>query len=116
MLRLRLTEKERGQLAEQVREAGYKDQSEYLRKKIFAPGDATVHNPKKLFRALDKTGGELKRIGNNINQIAKYINYLEKNNMVEGRVIDEYNRHFGEFLQVEDKYVKAIRAYLRTMR
>ena len=32
MLRLRLTENERVKLAEQVREAGYKDQSEYLRR------------------------------------------------------------------------------------
>ncbi|GAB3834638.1 plasmid mobilization protein [Pontibacter rugosus] len=116
MVKLILTKKEREQLAEQVREAGYKDQTEYLRKKVFASGDTPVHNPKKLFRALDKTGGELNRIGNNINQVAKYIHYLEKNNMVEARVISEYNRYFQEFLQVEVEYVKAIRAYLRTMR
>lgn len=116
VVKLRLTEKERGQLAEQVREAGYKDQTEYVRKKVFASGDTPTHNPKQLFRALDKTGGELKRIGNNINQVARYVHYLEKHNMVEGKVIALYNQHFQEFLQVEKEYVKAIRAYLRTVR
>ncbi|MFD3002668.1 plasmid mobilization relaxosome protein MobC [Pontibacter toksunensis] len=116
VVKLRFTEKERVQLEEQVREAGYNDRSEYLRRKIFASADVPVHNPKQLFRALDKTGGELKRIGTNINQIARYINYLEKNNMVEGKVIAQYNQHFQEFLQVEEEYVKAIRTYLRTLR
>jgi hypothetical protein len=31
-------------------------------------------------------------------------------------VISEYNRHFQEMIRVEDAYVKAIRAYLRTTR
>lgn len=116
MLRLRLTEKEREQLVGQAREAGYKDQSEYMRKKLFASGYGTVHNPKKLFRAIDKTGGELKRIGNNINQITKYVHYLEKSGMAETKAIAEFNQHFQEMIQVEDAYVKAIRAYLRTAR
>jgi len=116
MLRLRLTEKERVKLEEQASEAGYNDQSVYLRKKLFSAGEATVHNPKKLFQAIDKTGGELKRIGSNINQVAKYVHYLEKNNMVEPKVIGEFNRHFREFLEVEEAYVKAIRSFLRITR
>ena len=113
---IRLTDEERTLLEQRTAAAGYNDLSEYMRVRLLSEDNAPIHNPKQLFRALDKTGGELKRIGNNINQIAKYINYLEKNNMVEGRVIAEFNQHFQELLQVEKEYVKAIRAYLRTVR
>ncbi len=113
---MRLTEDERGTLERRAEAAGYKDLSEYMRVRLLSEDNAPTHNPKQLFRALDKTGGELKRIGNNINQVARYVHYLEKNNMVEGKVIALYNQHFQEFLQVEKEYVKAIRAYLRTVR
>jgi hypothetical protein len=113
---MRLTEDERTSLEKRATDAGYKDLSEYMRVRLLSEDSAPVHNPKQLFRALDKTGGELKRIGNNINQVARYVHYLEQNNMVEGKVIAQYNQHFQEFLQVEKEYVKAIRAYLRTVR
>ncbi|WP_345158600.1 plasmid mobilization protein [Pontibacter saemangeumensis] len=113
---MRLTEDERTALEQRAAAAGYKDLSEYMRVRLLSEDTAPVHNPKQLFRALDKTGGDLKRIGTNINQITRYVHYLEKNNMVEGRVLAQYNQHFREFLQVEKEYVKAIRAYLRTVR
>jgi len=116
MLRLRLTEKERQDLAGLASEAGYKDVSAYARKRLLTPGEAPAHNPKDLFHAIDKTGTDLKKIGTNINQFTRYVNYLEKNNMVEPKAIGEFNRHFREFLDVEQTYVKAIRAYLRSTR
>lgn len=116
MYKLRLTEKERGDLEQQAREAGFKDVSVYVRKKLFSADNAPAYNPKALFKAIDKTGVALKKIGANINQIARYVHYLEQHNMVEGKVIAEYNQHFEELLKVEDKYVKAIRAFLRVTR
>ncbi|PRY13745.1 mobilization protein MobC [Pontibacter ummariensis] len=116
VLQVRLTKQEHNDLKKQTAEQGYKDVSIYVRRKLFSADDAPAFNPKPLFRAIDKTGTELKRIGNNINQIARYAHYLEKNNMVEGKVIAEYNQHFEEFLKVEDAYVKAIRAFLRVTR
>ena len=114
--KLRLTDKERADLEQQASEAGFKDVSVYVRKKLFSAGNAPAYNPKALFKAIDKTGVALKKIGTNINQIARYVHYLEQHNMVEGKVMAEYNQHFEELLKVEDKYVKAIRAFLRVTR
>ncbi|MHA6250055.1 plasmid mobilization protein [Pontibacter sp. CAU 1760] len=113
---IRLTEDERTNLEQWAANAGYKDLSEYMRARLLSENNAPLYNPKKLFRAIDQTGGALKKVGTNINQIAKYVHYLEKNNMVAGEVIAEYNQHFQKFLQVEEEYVKAIRSYLRTVR
>lgn len=114
--KVRLTEGERKELDRLASEAGYSDVSVYARKRLMTSGDGVSFNPKPLFKAIDDTGTELKRIGNNINQLARYVHYLEKNNMVEGKVLAEYNRHFEEYLKVEDAYVKAIRAFLRVTR
>ena len=113
---IRLTDEERARLEQRAAEAGYKDLSEYIRVRLLSDDSAPAYNPKKLFRAMDKMGGALKKIGTNINQVARYVHYLEKNSMVEPKVLAEHNQHFREFLQVEEAYVKAIRAYLRTVR
>lgn len=113
---IRLTNEERARLQQLATEAGYKDLSEYMRQRLLSEENTQIHNPKQLFRAMDKTGGELKRIGNNINQVTRYVHYLEKNGMAETKAIAEFNRHFQEMIQVEREYVKAIRAYLRTVR
>ena len=113
---IRLTDDERTRLEQLATDAGYKDLSEYMRVRLLSEDTAPAHNPKKLFKAFDKTGGALKKVGTNINQIARYVHFLEKNNMVEPKVMAEYNQHFRQYLQVEEEYVKAIRAYLRTAR
>lgn len=113
---IRLTGEERRHLDEQAAATGYVDISVYVRKKLFSEDNASVHNPKELFHAIDKTGAELKKIGANINQVTRYVNYLEKNNMAKESALADFNKHFQEFIQVEDRYVKAIRAYLRTTR
>lgn len=113
---IRLTDEERTRLQQLATEAGYRDLSAYMRARLLSEGSAPAHNPKALFRAMDLTGAALKKIGANMNQIARYVNYLDSNNMVEPKVIAEYNRHFREFLDVEEAYVKAIRAYLRSTR
>ena len=113
---IRITDEERTRLEQRATAAGYKDLSEYMRVRLLSEDSAPVHNPKKLFKAFDKTGTALKKVGTNINQIARYVHYLEKNNMVEPKVMAEYNQHFRQYLQVEEEYVKAIRAYLRTVR
>ena len=116
LFNIRLTAQERKDLGRLATEAGYKDAAAYARKRLLTSGEAASFNPKPLFRAIDKTGAELKKIGNNMNQIARYVHYLDQNNMVSEKVITEYNRHFQEMIRVEDAYVKAIRAYLRTTR
>ncbi|PRY09016.1 mobilization protein MobC [Pontibacter ummariensis] len=114
--KIRLNAGERKELDEQAAAAGYQDLSTFMRVKLFSQNGAAVHNPKELFHAIDKTGAALNKIGANINQIARYVHYLEKNNMVSEQVLAEYNQQCQQLIKVEDEYVKAIRAYLRTTR
>lgn len=114
--KIRFSEQERQRLDKLAADAGYTDLSIYVRKKLFSEDNTSVHNPKELFHAIDKTGAALKKIGANINQVVRHVNYLQKNNLAKESVLADFNKHFQAFIQVEDEYVKAIRAYLRTKR
>ncbi|GAB3832343.1 plasmid mobilization protein [Pontibacter rugosus] len=115
LLKVRLTNKERSDLEAKAGAAGYTDLSAYIRLRLFSEQGAG-HNPKELFHAIDKTGAALKKVGTNLNQVVRYLHYLEKNNMVSEQTIAEYNQHFRMLIEVEEEYVKAIRAFLRTTR
>ncbi|GHA81666.1 plasmid mobilization protein [Pontibacter akesuensis] len=115
VLKLYLTTKERSDLEAKAISSGYTDLSAYLRLRLFSE-EGAGHNPKELFHAIDKTGAALKKVGTNLNQVVRYMHYLEKNNMVSEQTIAEYNQHFRKMIEVEEEYVKAIRAFLRTTR
>jgi hypothetical protein len=116
-LNLCLTEDEFTRLQEEAIEAGYKVEHLALYAKVkLLPKDGVIfYNPKPLFNALDKLTPELKKVGTNINYVAKYVNYLDKNGMTDANFIAEYNQHFRRMAEVQHEYSLAIKAYLRSV-
>lgn len=115
-LNLCFTEEEYNALSREMEDAGYKDKlGLYAKSKLLNQQGTVPHNPKVLFAALNKLSPELKKVGANINQIARYVNYLDKNNMVNPAFILEYNQHFKRMAEVQHEYALAIKAYLRAI-
>jgi len=110
------TEDEFKNLQDEAIKAGYKSEQVaiYAKTKLLPKEGAILYNPKALFTSLNKLGPELKKVGNNINQIARYVNYLDKNNMIDANFIAEYNQYFKKMAEVEHEYSVAIKAYLRS--
>jgi len=110
------TEEEFKNLQEETIKAGYKPEhlALYAKAKLLPKEGAVIYNPKALFASLNKLGPELKKVGNNINRVAKYVNYLDKNNMIDAKFIGEYNQYFKKMAEVEQEYARAIKAYLRS--
>lgn len=113
-LNLKFTEAEMKQLVEECKELGWGKPYVYFRNKLLSKGGAG-YNPRELFKALNQINPQLSKAGNNINQVAKYVNYLDKNNMIDAKFIAEYNVHFKRMIEVQREYVLAIRAYLKTL-
>ncbi|WP_276499883.1 plasmid mobilization protein [Pontibacter litorisediminis] len=109
--KIRFTDDERKDLDTLAADAGYTDLSAYIRARLFS-GD-TDYNPKELFVVANRTGAALKKIGTDINQVARYVRLLEKHNILSEQVLQDFNRSFAELIQIEEEYVKAIRAFLR---
>ena len=114
-VKIKLTEPERTDLYKEAETLGWKQPLVYFRNKLLSKEAAPGYNPQELFKALDKLNPELKKVGRNINQIAKYVNHLDKNGMVDQRFISEYNTQFKKMAEVQREYALAIRAYLKTV-
>jgi hypothetical protein len=114
-VKIKLTETEKTDLYKEAGEKGWKQPLVYFRNKLLSKGGGSGYNPQELFKALNELNPELKKVGRNINQVAKYVNYLDKNGMVDQKLISEYNTHFEKMIAVQREYALAIRAYLKTV-
>lgn len=106
-LEMRFTEEEYTELI--VNSKNYKSISEYIRVRTFKKGSSLL-NPIELIRALDEVCLEMNRIGNNINQIAKYINQTKE--ITDAGLIKEYEKllidYVGQQKRLEILYRKII--------
>lgn len=115
-LNLCFTEDEFKAMQDEMENAGYKYLGVYAKSKLLSSNEGTVqYNPKVLFNVLNELSPELKKVGTNIDQIARYVNYLDKNNMVDQKFMAEFNLCFKRMAEVQHEYVIAIKAYLRTL-
>jgi hypothetical protein len=101
---LRFTESEYDSLKNLVGEGSLSD---YIRKTLFST-KPIVLNSRDLLSELREIASERKKIGINLNQLAKYANQLQIINAVNKGVMDDLNKYLGELIQVERKVGEAV--------
>lgn len=79
---------------------GYKSISDYIRSRLIGEGVQLV-NPVEYLRVMDEICVEMKRIGNNINQMARYVNQ-HKDFTSEG-VLRDIDNSMKEYIEIEKK-------------
>jgi hypothetical protein len=94
---IRLTPAEHGEVRERAKEMGV-SVSYYIRTRIFRAKEASVINAKEYLDAYREGVRELKKIGNNINQLARYANYINNSGQIQPAVIEELNSLLKEFV------------------
>ena len=96
----RLSEKEFNTFSKKANDLGYKNNfSELIRKFILDETIVTV-NPNLLIDELYKLRVEINRMGNNVNQIANYTNFLMNQNYIE---TEQYKRYSKLQIDFENK-------------
>lgn len=96
-LSIKLSLKQKNDLVERCKRLGYEnDISGYVRRILFGKYIAT-ENPKDLREQLYKSVGELNKIGNNINQIAHYSNYLKNKDLSDDKIPEDLEKHAEKF-------------------
>ena len=74
--------------------------SDYFRQRIFRKGVGLI-DPKEFICLMDEICLEMKRIGNNINQLARYVNiHKEEANQ---DVLNEIEKKMAEYVIMQDK-------------
>ncbi len=112
---LRLSEGELAQFLELEKSLGI-SRADIVRIRVLKNSTKMLVNAKELIKRLDRTGAELGRAGNNINQLARHANVLNKRGMLAPEVITNFNRLFAEHIKVQRELEKQFRQLIRLMK
>lgn len=112
---LRLSDQELHQFLELERSLGI-SRADIVRIRVLRNSSKMLVNTKELMNQLDKIGAELGRAGNNINQLARHANILQKQGLLGPNVTAEFTSLFSEYIKVQRELEKLIRQIIRLMR
>ncbi len=113
-LQLHVTELEYQEIHGLYRLSGMRYLSDYLRRRILdSKRSKVIVNKHELVKQLDKLGTEISRIGNNINQIAKYANIQLKTGKMDENTMIMFNAHMEHYLKDQKDLINAYRALVR---
>ena len=91
------------------------NRTDLVRTRLLQDARLTVINAKELIASLDSIGTELGRCGNNINQLAKYANVLNKYGRLSPVVMERFNLLFETYTENQKKLEISLRKIIRTL-
>ena len=113
-LQVHVTNYEFDRLKSLFQDSGERYLSDYLRILIFDERKSmSMINKKDLIKQVDRIGVEIGRVGNNINQIAKYANIQMKAGKIDQRTLNNFNDQMADYLKSQQNLAKAYRALVR---
>lgn len=89
--------------------------TEIIRIRVLNRSANLVVDTKAMIGQLDTVGAELGRVGNNINQLAKYANTLNKRGLLSAQIIERFNQLFYDYIAVQQLLEAALRKIIRSM-
>lgn len=89
--------------------------TELVRMRILKDSGLLVVNANELIRRLDLLGADLGRVGNNINQLAKYANTLNKRGLLSPQIIERFNVVLSSYIDIQQQLEVALRKIIRSM-
>jgi hypothetical protein len=110
----RFTADEYKQILEMERTLGIR-KTDLIRNGLLKNAKTVIINAKELISQLDKTGAELGRSGNNINQLARYANILVKKETLSPVVAERFNILLEQYLANQRDLEAALRKIIRMM-
>ncbi len=89
--------------------------TDLVRNRLLKDAQLTIINAKELIGLLDGIGAELGRCGNNINQLAKYANVLDKSGKLSPVVAERFNLLFEDYINHQKNLEIALRRIIRDL-
>ncbi|HZY39714.1 MAG TPA: plasmid mobilization relaxosome protein MobC [Mucilaginibacter sp.] len=110
----RFTEDEYKTILELEKTLGVR-KTDLVRNRLLENARLTVVNAKELIALLDGVGTELGRCGNNINQLAKYGNVLNKHGRLSPVVMERFNLLFEAYIETQKALEVSLRKIIRAL-
>jgi len=115
IIKAKLTDEEFSALLE-IQKASGMNRMELIRKRVLGKGVHTTINAGELLVALDDIGSELGRAGNNINQLARHANVMNKQGRLSPQIVTDFNARFSDYISTQQELEKLLRHILRAMK
>lgn len=112
---LRLSEAERGQFLELEKSLGV-SRADIVRIRVLQYSKRMLVNTTEMMKLLDSIGTELGRSGNNINQLARHANTLQRQGILHPALVHDLTPLLSEYIRVQRELEKSLRQLLRLMR
>jgi len=109
---VRFTQEEYDDILELEKTLGI-NKTDLVRTRVLNNAKIMVVNAKELISLLDQTGAEMGRCGNNINQLAKYANILNKSGRLSPVVIERFNHLFEQYIKQQESTDASLRKVIR---
>jgi hypothetical protein len=87
--------------------------TDLVRARLLNNAAGFIINAKELISHLDQIGSELRRSGNNINQLARYANILINKEVLSPVVAERFNLLLGQYLENQRSLETALRNIMR---
>lgn len=91
------------------------NKTDLIRMRLLENAPQSIINAKALIAAIDAIGAELGRCGNNINQLAKYANILQKKEKSDPSVVRQFNALLTVYLEKQEKLEISLRHIIRSI-
>jgi len=89
------------------------NKADLIRNRILKGSERVIVNAGQLICALDLLGTEMGRTGNNINQLARYANALNRQGMLSVVVVERYNILLGNYQELQKRLEVLLRRMIR---
>lgn len=89
--------------------------TELVRMRVLKDSGILVINAREMLQRVDALGTELGHIGNNINQLARYANVLNKRGVLSPQVITRFNQVMSNYSSNQQQMEVIFRKIIRSM-
>ncbi len=115
-IKARVSEEEYARASDLWLSLGLKE-SDFLRLKLLKASSVSIKlNAAEALKTLDDIGAEIGRSGNNINQLARHANFLNKRGMLSVEVVTKFNELFSIYISLFRDMEKSTRELLRLLK
>lgn len=89
--------------------------TDIIRMRLLESLPSVIINARELIGLLDNIGAEMNRAGNNINQLARHANILNKQGLLSEQIILKNNELLENWISNQQNLEKALRKIIRLM-
>jgi hypothetical protein len=115
-IKARVSEEEYARARDLWLSLGLKE-SDFVRLKLLKVSSVSIKlNAAEALKTLDNIGSEIGRSGNNINQLARHANFLNKRGMLSVDVVTKFNELFSTYISLFRDMEKSTRELLRLLK